>query len=89
MKHEDFYKAVLELKTVEECHDFFEDIATKNEVQDFSDRLMVAKLLHEGNTYESITKETQISSATIARINRALAHGTGAYKKILDRLKKD
>ncbi len=87
MKHKQFYEAILSLKTIEECEAFFEDIATKKEVNDFSDRLKVAKLLLEGKTYEIISKETQISSATIARVNRAVGYGSGGYKLVIDREK--
>ena len=87
MKHKQFYEAILSLKTIEECEAFFEDIATKKEVNDFSDRLKVAKLLLKGKTYEIISKETQISSATIARVNRAVGYGSGGYKLVIDREK--
>lgn len=85
MKHKELYEAILSLKTVEECEAFFEDIATKKEVSDFSDRLEVARLLLDGKTYETINKETQISSATIARVNRAIGYGTGGYKLVIER----
>ena len=89
MEHKDFYEAILKLESLEECHDFFEDIATKKEISDFSDRLNVAKLLLDGKTYEAINKETLISSATIARVNRSISYGTGGYKHIINKLKKD
>lgn len=89
MKHSEFYKAILKLETIEEVHNFFEDVATFKELQDFSDRLSVAKSLLEGRTYEQITKETKISSATIARINRAIMYGNGGYKTVINRLKED
>ncbi len=89
MKHKELYEAILSLKTIEECDAFFEDIATKKEINDFSDRLKVAELLLAGKTYETINKETQISSATIARVNRSLGYGSGGYKMIIERNKKD
>ena len=41
------FKAVLTLKSVEECYDFFEDICTVKEIQTLSQRLEVAKLLQQ------------------------------------------
>ncbi|HZJ87313.1 MAG TPA: YerC/YecD family TrpR-related protein [Erysipelothrix sp.] len=89
MEHKALYEAILKLETIEECHNFFEDIATKKELNDFSDRLNVATLLLEGKTYDTINKETLISSATIARVNRALTYGTGGYKHIINKQKED
>lgn len=85
MKHLEFYKAILSLETLEECEAFFKDIATDKEMDDFSDRLKIAELLLDGKTYEQITKETQMSSATIARVNRAITYGDQGYKTAIDR----
>ena len=89
MKHKTLYEAILNIQTLEEAEQFFNDIATDKERDDFSDRLKVAMLLLDGKTYETIQKETRISSATIARVNRAITYGNGGYKTILDRIKKD
>lgn len=89
MKRKLFYEAILKIETLEEAENFFADIATDKEIDDFSDRLNVANKLLENKTYETITQETKISSATIARINRAITYGNGGYKTILNRLKKD
>ncbi len=77
------YEAVLSLEDLDSCRRFFEDICTPKELKDLGDRLRVAELLHEKMTYEKITELTGMSSTTIARINRALLHGEGGYKKVL------
>ena len=71
------------LEDMDSCRRFFEDICTPKELKDLGDRLRVAELLHEGMTYEKITELTGMSSTTIARINRALNHGEGGYRKVL------
>ena len=81
---ENLYKAVVSLKDVDTCRRFFIDICTPKELQDLSDRLQVAKLLLDGNTYEKINEETGMSSTTIARINRAILYGEGGYKDVLE-----
>lgn len=81
--NEKLYKAIMSLNDEDACRRFFEDICTPNELKDLSDRLMVAELLLAGNTYEKIVSETGMSSATIARINRALIYGEGGYKEVL------
>lgn len=81
-----FFDAILSLKTREECYEFFDDVATINEVQALSQRLQVAKLLHKGETYQSIEKATTASTTTISRVRRSLHYGSGGYKKIIKRL---
>ncbi|MEI7668385.1 MAG: YerC/YecD family TrpR-related protein [Erysipelotrichaceae bacterium] len=73
------FQTILKLETVEECYTFFEDLCTITEISDMKDRLKVALLLKEGQTYEQIEKLTGMSSATISRINRCLQYGEG-YK---------
>lgn len=82
-----FYKAILSLKTVDECHEFFDDNATIKELLDLSSRLEVARMLSEGKVFNEISKETGASSATISRVNKCLSYGNGGYETVLKRLK--
>lgn len=84
-----FYKAVLKLKNLEECHVFFMDICTINEIQSISQRLEVARLLNEGKTYAHIEKVTGASTATISRVKRFVQYGTGGYDMILERFQEE
>ncbi len=81
------YRAVLSLKTPEECRAFFEDLCTVAELKAMSQRLEVAQLLDEGLIYNDILQRTGASSATISRVNRALQYGADGYKTVLPRLK--
>ncbi len=83
------FKGILQLKNVEECYVFFEDLCTIHEIQSLAQRLEVAKLLSEGDTYTEIGDKTGASTATISRINRCLNYGEGGYTAILDRLKEN
>jgi TrpR-related protein YerC/YecD len=88
------FEAVLELRSVEECEKFFEDLCTVKEVADFSHRLEIARLLKSGAKYEEVVaamregigSEHVPSTATISRINRFLRYGAEGYRMILDRL---
>ena len=82
------FETILRLETVDECAAFFEDICTIKEVQDISQRLAVAQMLHEGKNYLEISRLTGASTATISRVNRSYSYGTGAYKTVLARLDK-
>ncbi|HZK25691.1 MAG TPA: YerC/YecD family TrpR-related protein [Oscillospiraceae bacterium] len=81
------FEAILLLENEEECYQFFEDICTINEIKAMAQRLHVAKMLQEGNTYQQIEQETGASTATISRIKRYLNYGAGGYKLLLERLK--
>jgi len=82
------FEAILELRTIEECYRFFEDICTISEIKALSQRLEVAKMLREGKTYHEIAEKTGASTATISRVNRALHYGADGYNLILERLEK-
>lgn len=80
------FKAVLSLEDKEECYAFFEDLCTVGELRSMAQRLEVARMLREGNTYGHIASETGVSSATISRVKRALQYGADGYQRILKRL---
>ena len=78
----ELFKAVLKLKTKEDCENFFEDLCTYNELDAMAQRLEAASLLLSGETYEKIIEKTDISSATLSRVSRCVKYGKG-YRKIL------
>jgi len=81
------FEAVLRLESVEECYKFFEDVCTINEVQDMAQRFDVALMLDEGRNYQSISKEVNVSTATISRVSRCLNYGSGGYRSAIEKLK--
>lgn len=82
-------QALISLKTKEECEAFLEDLMTKKEMADISQRLLVVKMLSEQAVYNKIVEETGASTATISRVNRAYVYGAGGYAKVLEKLKGD
>ncbi len=80
------FAAILTLRTPEECYRFFEDLCTVGELQALAQRLHAAELLRRGETYEVISAQTGMSSATISRIKRFLLYGADGYRLTLDRL---
>ena len=81
-------RAILLLETEEECYQFFEDVCTISEIKAISQRLQVAKMLQEGNTYQKIENDTGASTATISRVKRYLNYGAGGYETVLTRMKR-
>lgn len=84
--HDQLFRAILELKSVDECYEFFEDICTIQEMKAISARLEVARMLKAGDIYEDIVQKTGASTVTISRIKRCLVYGSGGYEKILSRM---
>lgn len=80
------FKTILNLETIEECYDYFEDICTIKEIQDMSQRLDTAILLSKGLSYQKITEEVDVSTATIGRVSKCLNYGSGGYKKAISKL---
>ena len=89
MNVEVLFEAVLRLKTMEECYNFFEDLCTVQELKALSQRLQVASMLSDGKVYIDIVANTGASTATISRVNRSLNYGCDGYKVIFERLKAD
>ncbi|WLD93743.1 YerC/YecD family TrpR-related protein [Alkalihalobacillus sp. AL-G] len=83
------FDAILSLKDREECYQFFDDLATINEIQSLAQRLEVARMLQEGFTYHKIEDETGASTATISRVKRCLNYGNDSYQMTLDRVHKE
>ena len=81
---DNLFDGILQLKTRNECYEFFEDLCTINEIRDMSQRLEVARMLEAGEKYDQ--KETGASTATISRVKRCLKYGADGYLTVLSRL---
>ena len=79
-------RAILALETEEECRAFLEDLMTGREIQDCSQRILVAKLLRQKLVYSRIAEATGASSATISRVNRCCTYGAGGYQTVLEKI---
>ncbi len=80
------FQAILNLKTVDECYDFFEDLCTVPELKAMSQRLAVAYMLSQRSVYSDIVNKTGASTATISRVNRSLNYGCDGYSLVFRRL---
>lgn len=88
-KNVDFlFEAILNLQTLDECYDFFEDLCTVTEIKAISQRIVVAKMLRDKKVYSDIVSETGASTATISRVNRSLQYGCNGYEEIFKRMEK-
>lgn len=81
MKNE-LFSVISKTESATDCALLFEDLCTKQEIEKMAQRLMAAKLLMEGKTYNQVIEETDISSATLSRVSRSVRYGKG-YKKFI------
>ena len=83
------FEAILQLKSLEECYQFFEDLCTVSEIKALSQRIVVAKMLSDKRVYSDIVAATGASTATISRGNRFLIYGCDAYDLVFSRMEKE
>jgi TrpR-related protein YerC/YecD len=80
------FSAILALRTMEECRNFFRDLCTPAELQAMADRWAVVELLDRGLPYRQIHKQTGVSVTTIGRVARFLTAGNGGYRAVAERV---
>ena len=83
----ELYDEILKLEREEECEAFFSDLCTMKELQSMGQRLLAAKMLLEGKTYNEVIEETDISSATLARVSKCVRYGDGGYANVIKKEK--
>ena len=81
------YEAVLTLKDLDECHRFFQDLCTPNELRSMEQRYYTAVCLSGGMVYSDVLANTGASSATISRVRRSMLDGGagGVMREIIQR----
>ncbi len=81
------YEAILTLRDLDECHRFFEDLCTPNELRSMEQRYYTAVCLSGGMVYSEVLAKTGASSATISRVRRSMLDGGtgGVMRNIIER----
>ncbi len=81
--HNELCECFASIGSAEDFDKLLADLCTYKEVEQLSQRLLCAKLLLKGYTYNQIIEITDISSATLSRVSRCLRHGSGGYRQVL------
>ena len=68
------------LDTEDEVYDFLLDLCT---VREITERLEVARLLADGQSYVYVQDVTGASATTISRVSKCLNYGSGGYERAL------
>jgi len=73
----------LKLKNKKEAINYLRDLMTIGEIEEFANRLEIARLLKKGGSYKKIAEKTETSTATVTRVAHWLFRGCGGYWKLL------
>ena len=79
------FEAILKLRNVKECENFFRDLCTLSELKAMSERWEVAQCVAQEIPYREISRKTGASTATVTRVAHWVHHGEGGYRMILAR----
>ena len=76
------FEIITNISDIDDCRALFDDLCTIKELENMAERCHAAKLLMEGNTYNQVMAQAEISSATLSRVSRCVQYGKG-YSKLL------
>ena len=79
---DELYRLLAEIQDPQDIRDLLDDLCTRKEVENMAERVFAARLLLEGNTYNQIMSQADISSATLSRVSRCVQYGNG-YSRLL------
>lgn len=80
--------ALLALETRDETRRFLRDLCTVGELEALAHRWQIARLVDERVAYLDIAGRVGASTATVTRVAHWLHHGTGGYRRALDRTRR-
>ena len=81
--HALLFDVLASLDAPDDIRMLLEDLCTIREIEQMCQRIEAAKMLLEGQTYQTIIRETEISSATLSRVSRCVQNGSGGYTDLL------
>ncbi len=87
-KEEKLIEAFLSLKNDQDMANFLRDLMTLPEIEEFANRLEIARLLLKDESYQAIAKQVGTSTTTVTRTAHWLFNGCGGYWKVFQKLHK-
>ncbi len=83
---EELFQAIREIHSDEEAANFFRDLLTLPELNEFANRWQIVKRLVQKHAYLDIAHELNVSTTTVSRVAHWLKNGAGGYEAIASRL---
>ena len=78
------FQLIADIDNPEDVQALFGDLCTAKELENMAERCYAAQLLLQGNTYNQVMSQADISSATLSRVSRCVQYGSG-YSRLLKR----
>ncbi|MEI6326590.1 MAG: YerC/YecD family TrpR-related protein [Candidatus Roizmanbacteria bacterium] len=78
------FKSFQKVHSEQDAADFLRDLLTPAEIEEFSHRLEIARLLSTGKSYLDVAKKVGVSTTTVTRVAQWLHDGCGGYKRVLE-----
>lgn len=72
-------KTLLSVQNEIKMANLLRDLLTLPEIEEFSNRLEMVRLLLQGKSYKTISKDLKVSTTTVARVAHWLFRGCGGY----------
>ena len=82
----ELFRAIITIDSMKECKNFFYDLCTPSEIEEFSTRWLIVKLLSKKKPYRQIALETGVSTTTVGRVARYMKYGHDGYNTVLNKL---
>lgn len=85
----ELFEAIVSLKDKKEAQQFFRDLLTLPEIEEFANRWQIVKLLLQKKPYLEIASTLNVSTTTVTRVAQWLNNGMGGYKAVAERMYKN
>ena len=82
----ELFRAIITIDSMKECKNFFYDLCTPSEIEEFSTRWLIVKLLSKKKPYRQIALETGVSTTTVGRVARYMKYGHDGYNSVLKKI---
>lgn len=82
----ELFAAITLIRNEKEAVEFFRDLLTIAELEEFANRWQMVKRLYKGTSYLDIAGELNVSTTTVTRVAQWLHAGTGGYRTIASRV---
>lgn len=82
-KEKELIKVLVSVRDEKTMISLLRDLMTLPEIEEFANRLEIARLLLEGSSYLNVAEKTGTSTSTVTRVAHWLFSGCGGYQKVL------
>lgn len=82
----ELFNAIRSINSDGETANFFRDLLTLAEIEEFANRWQIVKRLVRKESYLTIAKELKVSTTTVSRVAHWLKSGTGGYAAVASRI---